>query len=129
MTDAQRVLHIRCGDDIKDKLAEAGLAGDYLSFADPAWLGPPPAFNAWLAGRAALIADRTGLPQPKVRAELGEAYWRLARAGGDGDELIVHRCDLDAGQSYKRTTFNFAIHRQPDHYRMIVERKGAMDPP
>ena len=53
----------------------------------------------------------------------------VARAGGDGDELIVHRCDLDAGQSYKRTTFNFAIHRQPDHYRMIVERKGAMDPP
>jgi hypothetical protein len=52
----------------------------------------------------------------------------VARAEGAGDELIVHRCDLDAGQSYKRTTFNFAIHRQPDQYRMIVERKGAMDP-
>ena len=38
----------------------------------------------------------------------------VARAGGNGDELIVHRCDLDAGQSYKRTTFNFAVHRQPD---------------
>jgi len=36
--------------------------------------------------------------------------------------------DGDARQSYKRTTFNFAIHRQPDQYRMIVERKGAMDP-
>jgi predicted amidohydrolase len=52
----------------------------------------------------------------------------VARAGGEADELIVYRCDLDAGQSYKRTTFNFAIHRQPDQYRMIVERKGAMDP-
>jgi len=52
----------------------------------------------------------------------------VARAGGTGDELIVHRCDLDAGQSYKRTTFNFAVHRQPDQYRMIVERKGARDP-
>jgi hypothetical protein len=52
----------------------------------------------------------------------------VARAGGEADELIVHRCDLDAGQSYKRTTFNFAVHRQPDQYRMIVERKGAMDP-
>ena len=52
----------------------------------------------------------------------------VARADGAGDELVVHRCDLDAGQSYKRTTFNFAIHRQPDQYRMIVERKGAMDP-
>jgi predicted amidohydrolase len=52
----------------------------------------------------------------------------VARAGGDGDELIVHRCDLDAGRSYKRTTFNFAVHRQPDQYRLIVERKGAVDP-
>ncbi len=52
----------------------------------------------------------------------------VARAGGDGDELIVHRCDLDAGKSYKTTTFNFAVHRQPDQYRMIVERKGAIDP-
>ena len=49
-------------------------------------------------------------------------------ADGAGDELVVYRCDLDAGQSYKRTTFNFAVHRQPDQYRMIVERKGAMDP-
>jgi len=59
MKGAQRVLHIRCGDDIRDKLVAAGIEGDYLSFADPAWLGPPPAFNAWLAGRAALIAERT----------------------------------------------------------------------
>jgi hypothetical protein len=26
--------------------------------------------------------------------------------------------------SYKRTTFNFDIHRQPQAYGMIVERKG-----
>ena len=58
MKDARRVLHVRCGDDIRDKLVEAGIPGDYLSFADPAWLGPPPAFNAWLAGRAALIEQK-----------------------------------------------------------------------
>ena len=52
----------------------------------------------------------------------------VARANGSDDELIVHRCDLDAGQSYKRTTFNFALHRQPDAYRRIVEQKGAVDP-
>ncbi len=52
----------------------------------------------------------------------------VSRAAGDGDELIVHRCDLDAGKSYKTTTFNFAVHRQPDQYRMIVDRKGAQDP-
>ena len=48
----------------------------------------------------------------------------VARAAGIGDELIVHRCDLDAGQSYKRTTFNFAVHRQPEHTGMIVVTEG-----
>ena len=89
MRDSRRVLHIRCGDDIRDKLAEAGVEGDYLSFADPAWLGPPPAFNAWLAGRAALIAERTGLPRQRVRADLGDAYWRLARAPADYPHIVL----------------------------------------
>ncbi len=43
-----------------------------------------------------------------------------------GDELAVARCDLDLTASYKTTTFNFARHREPEHYRMIVERKGAV---
>ena len=45
-----------------------------------------------------------------------------------GDELAVARCDLDLTASYKNTTFNFARHREPDQYRMIVERKGAVPP-
>jgi len=46
-----------------------------------------------------------------------------------GDELAVARCDLDLCNSFKNTTFNFARHREPEHYRMIVERKGAILPP
>jgi len=45
-----------------------------------------------------------------------------------GDELAIARCDLDLTKSYKNTTFNFARHREPDQYRMIVERKGAEPP-
>lgn len=45
-----------------------------------------------------------------------------------GDELAVARCDLDLCTSYKNTTFNFARHREPEQYRMIVERKGAIPP-
>ena len=29
-----------------------------------------------------------------------------------GDELIVHRCDLDFGKRYKDDIFNFVAHRQ-----------------
>jgi predicted amidohydrolase len=50
----------------------------------------------------------------------------VAQAVTAADELIVARCDLDLGKSYTSTTFDFAKHRQPEHYQMIVERKGAI---
>jgi len=46
-----------------------------------------------------------------------------------GDELAIARCDLDLGLSYKNSVFNFARHREPQAYRLIVERKGAVAPP
>jgi len=41
-----------------------------------------------------------------------------------GDEVALARCDLDLCNSYKRSIFNFDIHRQPHAYEMIVARKG-----
>lgn len=52
----------------------------------------------------------------------------VAQAVTRGDELVLARCDLDLGRSYKTSTFNFARHREPEQYRMIVERKGAIVP-
>jgi predicted amidohydrolase len=52
----------------------------------------------------------------------------VAQALTQDDELVVARCDLDMGLSYKRSTFNLARHREPEHYRMIVERRGAVPP-
>jgi predicted amidohydrolase len=52
----------------------------------------------------------------------------VAQAVTRADELVVARCDLDLGKSYKASTFNFARHREPSQYRMIVERKGAVVP-
>jgi predicted amidohydrolase len=43
-----------------------------------------------------------------------------------GDELAIARCDLDLTLSYKNSVFNFAKHREPHTYSMIVERKGAI---
>ena len=43
-----------------------------------------------------------------------------------GDELAIARCDLDLTVSYKSSVFNFAKHREPHAYTMIVERKGAV---
>lgn len=43
-----------------------------------------------------------------------------------GDELAIARCDLDLTLSYKNSVFNFAKHREPHAYGLIVERKGAI---
>jgi N-carbamoyl-D-amino-acid hydrolase len=40
------------------------------------------------------------------------------------DELALAHCDLDLCNSFKETTFNLDVHRQPDAYRRLVERKG-----
>jgi N-carbamoyl-D-amino-acid hydrolase len=52
----------------------------------------------------------------------------VGQAVTQDDELVIARIDLDLGKSYKATTFNFARHRQPDQYRMIVERAGVRAP-
>ncbi len=52
----------------------------------------------------------------------------VAQAQTNDDELIVADCDLEKCQFNKRTVFNFAAHRRPEHYGMIVERTGAEPP-
>jgi N-carbamoyl-D-amino-acid hydrolase len=63
--------------------------------------------------------------QSAIIAPSGEI---VALAATLGDELITARCDLDLTRSFKETLFNFALHRRPEHYRLIVERAGAEPP-
>jgi hypothetical protein len=51
-----------------------------------------------------------------------------AQAATLDDELIVADCDLDAGAYIKANVFNFAAHRRPEHYDLIVETAGTVDP-
>ncbi|NKB27603.1 MAG: hypothetical protein GKR99_08640 [Rhodobacteraceae bacterium] len=52
----------------------------------------------------------------------------VAQAVTVEDEVITASCDLDMGRRYKETVFDFAAHRRPEHYGMIVERTGAIPP-
>jgi predicted amidohydrolase len=63
--------------------------------------------------------------QSQIIAPSGET---VAMCTTLGDELCVARCDLDLTRSYKDTVFNFARHRRPEHYRLIVDRTGAIPP-
>jgi predicted amidohydrolase len=51
-----------------------------------------------------------------------------AKSSTEEDEVIVFNCDIDLAANLKRTMFNFAAHRRPEHYRLIVERVGAGEP-
>jgi predicted amidohydrolase len=44
-----------------------------------------------------------------------------ARALGEGDELLVHDCDMALGRSVRDHIFNFAAHRRPEHYGPITD--------
>jgi predicted amidohydrolase len=50
-------------------------------------------------------------------------------ASTEGDELLLHACDLDATVFGKQTIFDFARHRRIEHYGLITSRVGAVPPP
>jgi len=37
-----------------------------------------------------------------------------------GDEVISYDCDMALGEYIRNTTFNFAKHRRPEHYKLIT---------
>jgi len=42
--------------------------------------------------------------------------------------VVIARCDLDRCAIYKKHIFDFARHRRPEHYGLILERTGAGGP-
>ena len=53
----------------------------------------------------------------------------VAEAETEGDELLIHSCDLDATAFGKNTIFDFARHRRIEHYGLITSQAGAIPPP
>ncbi len=51
-----------------------------------------------------------------------------SQAQSEEDELIFTTADLALGETFREHVFNFAKHRRPEHYRLIVERTGAGAP-
>jgi predicted amidohydrolase len=64
----------------------------------------------WLHGGSAIVAP------------IGEI---VAKSTTEEDEVISYDCDLGLGEYIRNTTFNFAKHRRPEHYKLISERTGV----
>ena len=52
----------------------------------------------------------------------------VEKATTDGDELLVHACDMDATKFGKDTIFNFKRHRRIEHYGRITGQTGVIYP-
>ena len=83
--------------------------------------------GTWVVG-VAKAGDEEGVEQIGNSIIVAPSGEIVAACTTTGDELAIARCDLDLTASYKNPTFNFARHRQPEQYRMIVERRGAVPP-
>jgi predicted amidohydrolase len=84
--------------------------------------------STWVVGTAKCGVEEGSLMigQSAIVAPSGEI---VATALSLEDEVITAACDLDFGRRYRETIFDFARHREPDNYHLIVERKGAVPPP
>jgi len=73
-------LHVRCGSDIKSRLLEAGLTGDFLEYSDSLCQGPVLDDPYWLDRRADFLARSVGPGIGRRRDEIADG---LARAETD----------------------------------------------
>ena len=49
----------------------------------------------------------------------------VAKSVSEEDEVIVANADLSLGDNLRKTMFNLAAHRRPEHYKLITERTGV----
>lgn len=81
----------------------------------------------WVVG-VAKAGDEDGHPLMGGSMIVDPNGYVMARAETEGDELIVHACDMDACSFGKSTIFDFARHRRIEHYGLICSQTGVVLP-
>ncbi len=77
------------------------------------------------AGKSGFEDDVYMIGGSAIVAPTGEV---VAKASADNDEVIVAHIDLDLAEPFRRSVFDFAAHRRPEYYSIIVERRGRGEP-
>ena len=81
--------------------------------------------NALWVGAAAKCGFEDGFHMIGGSAIVSPTGEIVAQAQSEEDEVISCNCDLSLGDNFRKNVFNFAMHRRPEHYKLIVERTGA----
>ena len=81
----------------------------------------------WVVG-VAKAGEEEGVRQLGGTSIIAPSGETVALAQTTEDELVVHRCNLDAVHAYKNDIFNFAANRQVQHYQPITQQTSAIPP-
>ena len=84
--------------------------------------------NALWLGAAAKCGAEDGFHMIGGSAIVSPTGEIAAQAATEDDEVIFCNCDLALGDTFRQHVFNFAMHRRPEHYSLIVDRVGAGKP-
>jgi predicted amidohydrolase len=84
--------------------------------------------NALWVGAAAKCGAEDGFHMIAGSAIVSPTGEIAAQSSTEEDELIFFNCDLALGDTFREHVFNFAKHRRPEHYKMIIDRVGAGAP-
>jgi hypothetical protein len=83
-------MHIRCGDDIRQTLRDAGFTGDFNRHINPYLQGPVTTAPDWLEQRARFIATfDSSLTFERVLQDLQDEEQRLAAASRDYARVVL----------------------------------------
>ena len=81
--------------------------------------------STWVVG-IAKAGDEDGHPLMGGSVIVDPNGFVMVRAETEGDELIVHACDMDACNFGKATIFDFERHRRTEHYWLICSQTGVV---
>jgi len=84
--------------------------------------------NALWVGAAAKCGAEDGFHMIAGSAIVSPSGELVVQSSTEEDELIFFNCDLAMGDAYRANVFNFAKHRRPEHYKLIIDRVGAGEP-
>ena len=84
--------------------------------------------NACWIGAAAKCGFEDGFHMFGGSAIVSPTGEIVAQAQSEDDEVIFANADLALSDNFRQNVFNFATHRRPEHYKLIVERVGAGEP-
>jgi hypothetical protein len=122
------VAHLRCGDDLRDRLPAAGWPGEYLVFADPVCQGPvggaQDGLMDYLGRRARFVAAHYGADLQQVRQRLGAEYAALGGLARFDRVLLWFEHDLWDQAALIRVLGLFAERRDLDGRLFLVPADG-----